>query len=172
MADIQQATETGLLERLSAASRGTASDYLASARAVLERLVAKPGLLDGVDLVRKPGTYARNLLFGDDEISVWAIVWMPGARTCIHDHHCSCCFGVLSGHIREIRFRAINERQAVMNGEKLRQPGYIACMLPSGPNIHQMINDTDQEAISLHIYGFDHRQHASSVDREYQLAAL
>jgi predicted metal-dependent enzyme (double-stranded beta helix superfamily) len=172
MADFQQATETVLLERLSAASRGTALDYLANARAVLERLVARPTLLDGVELVRKPGSYARNLLFGDDEISVWAIVWMPGARTSIHDHHCSCCFGVLAGQMREIRFRAFNESQAVITGEKVRQPGYVTCMLPSGPNIHQMVNDTDQEAISLHIYGFDHRLHASSVDREYQLAAL
>jgi hypothetical protein len=41
-------------------------------------------------------------------------------------------------------------------------------MLPSGPHIHQMANAEQEEAISIHIYGFDHRRHATSVEREYR----
>jgi predicted metal-dependent enzyme (double-stranded beta helix superfamily) len=44
-------------------------------------------------------------------------------------------------------------------------------MLPSGPNIHQMANAGQEEAISIHIYGFDHQRHATSVEREYRLAS-
>ncbi len=40
-------------------------------------------------------------------------------------------------------------------------------MLPSGPNIHRMRNFGPGEAISIHIYGFDHEVHASSIETEY-----
>jgi hypothetical protein len=33
-----------------------------------------------------------------------------------------------------------------------------------------MINEGPEEAISLHIYGYDHTAHASSVARTYEIA--
>jgi predicted metal-dependent enzyme (double-stranded beta helix superfamily) len=171
MISSQQSIATDLFQQLSDASRGAAADYLVSARVVLERLLARPGLLGALSLDRNRGAYARNLLFGDDRMSIWAMVWDVGARTSIHDHHCSCCFGVLSGSIREIRYDAVSDTAAVMTGQAWRGTGYIACMLPTGPNLHQMVNDGESEAISLHIYGFDHHLHASSVHREYRVAA-
>jgi predicted metal-dependent enzyme (double-stranded beta helix superfamily) len=104
-------------------------------------------------------------------MSAWAIAWAPAASTSIHDHHCSCCFAVLRGSLREIWFDAVGDGEAVKTAEALRAPGYIACMLPSGPNIHQMTNAGQEEAISIHIYGFDHQRHATSVEREYRLAS-
>jgi predicted metal-dependent enzyme (double-stranded beta helix superfamily) len=164
--------DTALLSRLGSASRATAEDYLKAAHLTLDALAARPGLLDGITLKRNPGGYARNLVYGDDDISVWAMVWDVGARTSIHDHHCSCCFAVLKGTVGESRFAAIDARRAVLKSTATRGPGYVACMLPTGPNLHQMANLGAEEAISLHIYGFDHRQHANSIDREYELAAL
>jgi hypothetical protein len=46
--------------------------------------------------------------------------------------------------------------------------GFITCFLPSGPNIHQMCNESDGETVSLHIYGFNHRMHGSLTHREYR----
>lgn len=150
------------------ADEGTLSqDYLAAARGVLRELVTMPGLLHSLPLERKPGCYARNLLAGDTDVSVWAMVWDEGSTTCIHDHHCSCCFGVLSGTITETWYRAVSAIEAVPTGEQRRESGYVACMLPSGPNIHRMRNAGPGEAISIHIYGFDHRVHASSIETEY-----
>ncbi|HEV7257843.1 MAG TPA: cysteine dioxygenase family protein [Bosea sp. (in: a-proteobacteria)] len=147
---------------------GTLSrDYLAAARSVLHELVAIPDLVQRLPLERKPGGYARNLLAGNDAVSVWAMVWSPGAATSIHDHHCSCCFGVVSGTVTETWYRAIDEKRAVANAQHDRVPGYVACMLPSGPNIHRMCNFGSQDAISIHIYGFDHEAHASSIETEY-----
>lgn len=147
---------------------GTLSqDYLAAARGVLRELVAMPGLIKSLPLERKLGCYARNLLAGDEEVSVWAMVWGEGSTTCIHDHHCSCCFGVISGTVTETWYRAINATEAVTTGEQQREAGYVACMLPSGPNIHRMRNAGPGDAISIHIYGFDHRAHASSIETEY-----
>jgi predicted metal-dependent enzyme (double-stranded beta helix superfamily) len=142
--------------------------YLSAAREALDRLLSFPDLLADIHLDRVEGTYTRNLIFGDAQMSVWALRWAPGASTSIHDHHCSCCFAVLSGEIREIRFSAIDDRSVLKGVEYRRTPGFIASMLPSEPNIHQMRNDSSEEAISIHIYGYDHRMRSSSVHREYQ----
>lgn len=142
-------------------------DYLAAASHVLRELVAVPDLIRRLPLERKAGTYTRNLLAGDQGVSVWAIVWGEGATTSIHDHHCSCCFGVVSGTVTETWYRAIDARRAVPTEQQHRQAGYVACMLPSGPNIHRMRNFGPGEAISIHIYGFDHEVHASSIETEY-----
>lgn len=160
------------LKKLSDLSRDLAQQYLRSAHATLGQLIRVPNLLGGVSLEREPRRYTRNFLFGDNSMSAWAIVWPPGSSTSIHDHHCSCCFAVLRGSLREIWFDAVGDDRAVKTAEALRAPGYIACTLPSGPNIHQMANDRSEEAISIHIYGFDHRSRASSVEREYRLASL
>ena len=151
---------------------GTVSrDYLGAARLVLRGLVDNPGFLERFPLQRTPGVYTRNLLAGDDEVSIWAIVWSPGAVTSIHDHHCSCCFGVISGTVTETWYRDIGHSRAVPTEVQSRHAGYVACMLPSGPNIHRMENLGDIEAISIHIYGFDHKAHGSSIETEYALAA-
>jgi len=149
-------------------SAGTCSrDYLAAARSVLNELVVVPDLIQRLPLLRKPGGYTRNLLAGNDTVSVWAMVWGEGATTSIHDHHCSCCFGVVSGAVTETWYRAIDASRAVPTEEYDRQMGYVACMLPSGPNIHRMQNRGVGDAISIHIYGYDHQLHGSSVETEY-----
>jgi len=159
------------IKRLSDLSRDLAQQYSRSARETLCHLIRIPDLLGGVSLDREPHRYTRNFLFGDRNMSAWAIVWAPGASTSIHDHHCSCCFAVRHGSLGEIRFDAVGDGEVVKTAEALRAPGYIACMLPSGPNIHQMTNAGQEEAISIHIYGFDHQRHATSVEREYRLVS-
>lgn len=169
---LQDSQDSEMLGHLGLASRASAREYLEAARTTLDRLVARPRLLDGISLSRVPGGYARNLVYGDDDISVWAMVWDVGARTSIHDHHCSCCFGMLKGIVSESLFTAIDETRATLKSDAVRRPGFVACMLPTGPNLHQMANIGDEVAISLHIYGFDHRAHATSIAREFQLAAV
>lgn len=158
------------MRKLSRMAQHLADQYLSSARETLLELVANPQLIRPELLTRTPGGFTRNLLFGDERMGAWALVWSPGARTPIHDHHCSCCFAVLTGAMREMSFNAISETHAVKIGEVLHRAGYVASMMPTGPNIHQMVNDGAQEAISIHIYGYDHRRHSSSVDRVYQQA--
>jgi predicted metal-dependent enzyme (double-stranded beta helix superfamily) len=169
MFSIQQTIGADLAKRLSAASRFSPPDYLEAARLVIERLLARRDCLSDVCLERKKGGYARTLLLGDDQFSLLALAWDVGAKTSIHDHHCSCCFGVLTGPLTEIDFRALDETTAVMTSRTVRTVGYVACMLPTGPNLHQVINDGPREAISLHIYGYDHTARATSVRREYSL---
>jgi predicted metal-dependent enzyme (double-stranded beta helix superfamily) len=158
------------MRKLSEVARGLTDQYLSSARETLVQLISNPTLIRPDQLARAPGAFTRNLLFGDERMGAWALVWSPGSRTPIHDHHCSCCFAVLTGTIREISFNAINDSHAVRTDEVIHHAGYIASMMPTGPNIHQMVNEGTHEAISIHIYGYDHRRHRSSVHREYQQA--
>jgi len=145
----------------------TMPDFDGSAEALLEHFTAHPELVCDLDLSWRPGRYARNLLWNDSRRSVWAMVWDRGARTAIHDHHCSCAFGIIRGSLSELRFRALDEVRVARTWETLHQPGDMASLATAQPNIHQMVNDGDAVAISLHIYGFDPRVHDSSVDREY-----
>ncbi|WP_342236067.1 cysteine dioxygenase [Inquilinus sp. OTU3971] len=145
----------------------TLTEFGGSPLAMLEHVAAHPDLVCDLDLERKPGSYARTLLWGDAETSVWAMVWDRGARTAIHDHHCSCAFGIVSGLLTENRFRALDEVRVAKTWETVHRPGAIASLATTQPNIHQMVNDSGAIAISLHIYGFDPRVHDSSVDREY-----
>ncbi|WP_230534414.1 cysteine dioxygenase [Microvirga roseola] len=164
-------SETEILEELSLWGRSLSQAYLASARSALEKLVGRQNLLAPYQLERRKGGYARTLLFNDGGMSVYAIVWSPFCETSIHDHHCSCCFGILKGSLEEIWFRPIGESQVVVAERAIRPPEYIACMLPSNSKIHQMRNSSSEEAISIHIYGFDHNMHGSSILREYKLAS-
>jgi predicted metal-dependent enzyme (double-stranded beta helix superfamily) len=159
--------ELVVLRRLSGACHSP-DQYLCTARQVLGELVASPNLLARVQLERRRGSLARNLICGDERLSIWAMVWAPGAATPIHDHHCSCSFAVFAGSLREVWFNAIDASRAVTTAEHDRLPGYVAAMMPTGPNIHQMINVGHEEAISIHVYGYDHRTRNSSIRREYQ----
>ncbi|MCJ2122660.1 cysteine dioxygenase family protein [Methylobacterium sp. J-077] len=162
--------EAMLADLAHAASRSPDA-YLTSARTTLLTILARPDLLYRTRLVAPPEGLGRNLLFGTGAISVWAMVWRPGAVTPVHDHHCSCCFGLLSGSLRETWYRPISETHAVATQDAVRAPGYVACMMPSGPNLHRIANDGPDTAISIHVYGYDPREQSSSVHRTYAVAA-
>jgi predicted metal-dependent enzyme (double-stranded beta helix superfamily) len=144
--------------------------YLSAARASLLKILARPDLIDRARLVAPPGGLGRNLLFGTRAVSIWAMVWSPEAVTPVHDHHCSCCFGLLSGSLRETWYRPISDSHAVATMDAVRVPGYVACMMPTGPNLHRIANEGPDTAISIHVYGYDHREQASSIHRTYEVA--
>lgn len=168
MLQVVSPTFNAHLAALAASPGASMERHLGSAIEVLSRLAASPGLLDTSACPRKPGGFTRNLIHAAEGVSVWALIWSPGSRTPIHDHHCSCCFGVVAGAIRELWFRPVGADQAILTADHLRRGGYVACMVPEGPNVHQMINDGPEEAISVHIYGYDSDAHTSSIDREYR----
>ena len=167
---IHAAEVEAMMADLALSARRSPDAYLASARANLLRILARPDLLDRTRLHAPPEGLGRNLLFGTRATSVWAMVWSPGAVTPVHDHHCSCCFGLLSGSLRETWYRPISDTHAVATRDVVREPGYVACMMPSGPNLHRIANDGAEPAISIHVYGYDHREQASSVHRTYEVA--
>lgn len=155
------------LAGLSGLQASLAEAYLAAARETLRSMVSRPAAVDCSLLAQCEGGYTRNLLFEEGDFSVWAMNWAPGASTPIHDHHCSCCFAVIKGVITEAWYEAVDETHAKLMREEVRKVGYLAAMLPSGPNIHQMRNDGPDFAVSVHIYGFNPSLHQSSVRKVY-----
>ena len=165
------AETAALMADLAVSARRSPDAYLAAARATLNRILSRPDLLDPSRLsARNPGL-SRNLLFGTGEISVWAMVWSPGTVTPVHAHHCSCCFGLLRGALHETWYRPISDTHAVPTLDAVREAGFVACMLPSGPNLHRIANDRPEEAVSIHVYGYDHRAQDTSIHRTYEVAA-
>jgi predicted metal-dependent enzyme (double-stranded beta helix superfamily) len=160
-----------MMSDLARSARRSPDAYLATARTTLQAILTRRDLLDGAQLDARDAGLGRNLLFGTGEISVWAMVWAPGAVTPVHDHHCSCCFGLLRGTLRETWYRPISGTHAVATLDAIREPGYVACMMPSGPNLHRVANDGPDVAVSIHVYGYDHRVQASSIHRTYEIAA-
>jgi predicted metal-dependent enzyme (double-stranded beta helix superfamily) len=167
MLDLQHFDQAERFAHLSVLSQAPGADYLKAGRETLVRLLADPALLDGVTLTRVPGGYSRNLIFGDHRITVYAIVWSAGSQTSIHDHHCSCCYAILSGTLTEFWYKKLDGTHVAQSRAFTRATGEIACMLPTGPNLHKMLNASDDEAISIHIYGYDNETRASSIDCEY-----
>ena len=161
-------TINSVFTQLACTNRALLEEHLRSAREALESISSHSQLLDDASFERKQKSYTRNLIFSDDQISVWALIWAPDSSTPIHDHHCSCCFTVLRGSILETWYESIGNGKARQTGQTIRAPGYVASMMPSGPNIHQMQNLGTEEAISIHIYGYDHRLHLSSVLKQYE----
>ncbi|SDO06759.1 Cysteine dioxygenase type I [Methylobacterium phyllostachyos] len=160
-----------MMADLAASVRRPPGAYLAAARQTLQHLLSRPELLDPSRLVGRSEGLTRNLLFGTEAISVWAMVWAPSAVTPVHDHHCSCCFGLLRGTLRETWYRPISDTHAVATQDVVREPGFVACMMPTGPNLHRIANDGPEAAVSIHVYGYDHRAQESSIHRTYEIAA-
>jgi hypothetical protein len=81
---------------------------------------------------------------------VWLLSWLPGQSSGPHDHGRSCgVLTVLQGSLTEHRrsapgasHRILSPRSLVPGGEQLFAPGYI----------HEIVNDTLEPAVSLHIY--------------------
>ncbi|KQO75918.1 cysteine dioxygenase family protein [Rhizobium sp. Leaf262] len=152
-------------------SKALVQQYLQAARMTLETMIAKKELLRDVTLISSDGAYERNLLVGCGDFSVWAMTWAPGSRTSIHDHRCSCCYGIVQGSLTEVRYKAIDTGRVVEQERAVREEGFIDCLIPSGPNIHMMCNESNEEVISIHIYGYDHRLHSSSIHQEFAVVA-
>ena len=119
---IPQVIGPDLAQRLSATHRRASTAYLAAGRLALEELLRQPDAVAALPLTRKRHGYARTLLFGEGKLSLWAMSWDVGAKTPIHDHHCSCCFGLLSGILKEIEFRTIDDATAVATAQTVRRP--------------------------------------------------
>lgn len=156
----------------SAISRQVAIDAsrTCSAASILDAVLADPSLYGDIVVPREVGRYTRALVLSDWALSVWLMRWAPGSRTPIHDHHCACSYAIVSGALTEVTFRPCGGDRAAPAGRRLRTAGGRVHLQPSTPNIHQMINETDEDALSIHVYGFDPLDRANSIERVYTVA--
>ena len=107
--------------------------------------------------------YARNLIFDAQDacLSLYAIVWLPGQWTPVHDHGSWGVVGVVEGVLEERSYvRLSPDRGAdtdidlARGGTVLLRRGSVTSFVPNPDHIHVTgVPAERSRAVSLHLYG-------------------
>ena len=136
---------------------------LALAPLMLE-LIDKAGTFLGPQHYRSdPDHYARNLVYEapDDSLSLYALVWLPGQWTPVHDHGSWGVVGVLEGILEERSYVRLSPDRGASEGIDLVRGGVIllghgavTSFVPNPDHIHVTgVPPERPRAVSLHLYG-------------------
>ncbi|MEU5877140.1 cysteine dioxygenase family protein [Spirillospora sp. NPDC047279] len=137
----------------------------------LRPCLGRPGLLTPEQCEGDPDRYRQHVLHAepDGSFSVVALVWLPGQRTCVHDHVSWCVTGVHEGWESERRYllESDGRRSRLVAVEDVVNPvGAVAAFAPPG-DIHRVCNAGTTKAISIHLYGADIARLGTSIRRTY-----
>lgn len=110
-----------------------------------------------------PDKYARNAIHIDPsgDLSLFALVWLPGQWTPVHDHGSWGVVGIVEGVLEERAFMSAHGDIAGDSGIVLRRggvvllnPGSVSTFVPNPDHIHMTGNATGRApCVSLHLYG-------------------
>ncbi len=130
---------------------------------MLQLLASAPHLLKPAHYRSEPAHYSRNALYicPEDELSLYALVWLPGQWTPVHDHGSWGVVGVVEGILEERAFMALDGEITTNEGIRLKRggnvllpPGAVTTFVPNPDHIHRTGVPADRErAVSLHLYG-------------------
>ena len=108
-------------------------------------------------------SYSRNLVFDapDASLSLYAIVWLPGQWTPVHDHGSWGVVGVVEGVLEERSYVRLSadrgadtEIDLVRGGTVLLRRGAVTSFVPNPDHIHVTgVPAERSRAVSLHLYG-------------------
>ena len=108
-------------------------------------------------------SYTRNLVYdaADESLSLYAIVWLPGQWTPVHDHGSWGVVGVIEGVLEERSYvRLSPDRGAdadidlARGGTVLLRQGAVTSFVPNPDHIHVTgVPSKRPRAVSLHLYG-------------------
>ena len=155
----------GFLDTVQAAARAGA-DAAAKVRAIvplMDRLLAGGDVLAGRALKSDPERYTRNALriAPDGTLSLYAIVWLPGQWTPVHDHGTWGVAGVVGGVLEEHAF--VSPAGTVRRNDGIRlepggvvslRPGSVTSFVPNPDHIHLTgTPEGNAGAVTLHLYG-------------------
>jgi predicted metal-dependent enzyme (double-stranded beta helix superfamily) len=146
-----------------AASREPADRVIAIAPLMRELLNGDRGFLTEAHYRSDPDHYARNPIHIDPDghLSLFALVWLPGQWTPVHDHGSWGVVGVLEGLLEERAYMAADGDITADTGIRLRRggvvllnPGAITSFVPNPDHIHMTgVAEGRQRCVSLHLYG-------------------
>ena len=107
--------------------------------------------------------YTRNLIYEatDKSLSLYALVWLPGQWTPVHDHGSWGVVGVIQGVLEERSYvrlspdRGADEDIDLARGGTVLLPrGAVTSFVPNPDHIHVTGVPAERpQAISLHLYG-------------------
>jgi predicted metal-dependent enzyme (double-stranded beta helix superfamily) len=130
---------------------------------MLELLKHAQTLLQPAHLRSSPTAYSRNLIYEapDGGLSLYAIVWLPGQWTPIHDHGSWGVVGVVEGVLEERSYvRRSSDRQndqdidLARGGVVLLGRHAVTSFVPNPDHIHVTGAPLERSrVVSLHLYG-------------------
>lgn len=110
-----------------------------------------------------PAHYARNAIYlaPEHDLSLFALVWLPGQWTPVHDHGSWGVVGIVEGMLEERAYMAIDGEIRANTGIRLKRggnvllpPGAVTTFVPNPDHIHRTGVTADRpRAVSLHLYG-------------------
>ena len=110
-----------------------------------------------------PRAYARNLVYcaPDNSLSLYALVWLPGQWTPVHDHGSWGVVGVIEGVLEERSYVRLSpdrgadrDIELVRGGVILLGRGAVTSFVPNPDHIHMTgVPPERPRAVSLHLYG-------------------
>lgn len=114
-----------------------------------------------------PDHYRRNAvhLSKDGSFSLFALVWLPGQWTPVHDHGTWGVVGVVEGLLEERGYQRTDAFDGggddkddgialERGGSVLLPPGAVTSFVPNPDHIHMTgVADTNDACLSLHLYG-------------------
>jgi cysteine dioxygenase len=96
-------------------------------------------------------SYGRRQLYADDKFCIYLMSWCPGNFTAIHDHGTTQWGCVLALDDFAHRLYQFKDNKLVLKDDKPFLKGQTASVHSNV--IHMMGNDSNENALSIHIYG-------------------
>ncbi len=158
------------LEEFIAASRAASetnadpADCVIAIAPLMQRLIGSAeAFLQPAHFRSDPDHYARNAIYicPTGNLSLFALVWLPGQWTPVHDHGSWGVVGVVRGMLEERAYMATDGEISSNVGIRLKRggivllnPGAVSTFVPNPDHIHMTGVATDRETcVSLHLYG-------------------
>ena len=110
-----------------------------------------------------PTNYTRNLIYRapDESLSLYALVWLPGQWTPVHDHGSWGVVGVVEGVLEERSYVRLSPDRGADEGIELARGGIVllgsgavTSFVPNPDHIHVTgVPPERSRVVSLHLYG-------------------
>lgn len=148
--------------RAAAGDQSTPADCVRAIVPLMQRLLPRVGSVLGTTHRRSDAThYARNAVLIEPTLSLYALVWLPGQWTPVHDHGSWGVVGIVEGVLFErayLRPDALAGRDEGITmsegGSVALSPGSVSSFVPNPDHIHVTGVPVDAApALTLHLYG-------------------
>ena len=150
-------------ESITAEMEGTA-DRVTAIAPLMQQLAANAGDFLSADHMRSdPEHYARNAIYiaPGGNLSLFALVWLPGLWTPVHDHGSWGVVGIVRGVLEERSYMSVSGEIRADSGIRLGRggvillnPGSVSSFVPNPDHIHMTgVPEQRETCVSLHLYG-------------------
>jgi 3-mercaptopropionate dioxygenase len=141
-----------------------AADRVIAVAPLMQRLaMGAAGFLSPAHCRSDPAHYARNAIHicPSGNLSLFALVWLPGQWTPVHDHGSWGVVGVVQGMLEERSYMSAAGEITADSGIRLKRggiillnPGAVSTFVPNPDHIHMTGVPAERETcVSLHLYG-------------------